>query len=192
MNKEQRLHDLSKEIHRTQLPLSEGNLVMGRGNPNAPIVLIGEAPGKEEDKLGKPFVGKSGQLLDKLLVSAGFSIHEYYITNIVKYRPPQNRDPKKSEVALFKPYLLRELDIIRPRYLGTLGRHALSCFLPKGKISLVHGQVLPLPSCQFQLVPLYHPAAALYDPRLLPTLVKDLEKLAKEVFGEIRQTYKSH
>jgi uracil-DNA glycosylase family 4 len=175
---EEKLAQLATSIAAKKIPLSLGaNLVMGRGQPNANLILIGEAPGAEEDMQGLPFVGRSGQLLDQMLAQAG--LKNYYITNIVKYRPPKNRDPKKSEIAAFLPYLREELHIIGASNIATLGRHALSCFFPKAKISICHGKWLPLENwgaCR-RLMPLYHPAAALYDPRLQPTLQRDLRTL---------------
>lgn len=185
MKARERLEQLASQIAAHKYPLSLGaNLVMGRGQPDAKLVLIGEAPGAEEDSQKLPFVGRSGQLLDRLLAQAG--LENYYITNIVKYRPPKNRDPKKSEIAAFLPYLKEELAIIGASSIATLGRHALSCFFPKEKISVCHGNWLALQnwgSC-LRLMPLYHPAASLYDPRLQPTLQQDLNKLARTLNSE--------
>lgn len=179
MNAEKRLVQLAVKIAANKYPLAlNANLVMGRGQVNTKLVLIGEAPGAEEDSQKLPFVGRSGQLLDLMLAQA--KLDNYYITNIVKYRPPKNRDPKKSEIAAFLPHLREELAIIDASIIATLGRHALSCFFPQAKISICHGTWLPLEtwgSCH-RLMPLYHPAAAIYDPRLQPTLQQDLNKLA--------------
>lgn len=116
------------------------NLVMGEGSPDADIVFIGEAPGKNEDEQGKPFVGAAGKFLNEMLESVGLSREDVYITNIVKYRPPNNRDPFPEEKRAFLPYLLRQLDVIDPKVVVTLGRHSMEFFLPEHKISHVHGQ----------------------------------------------------
>lgn len=116
------------------------NLVMGDGNPNADIVFIGEAPGKNEDLQGKPFVGASGKFLNEMLASIGLEREDVYITNIVKYRPPENRDPTAKEKKDFLPYLQRQLEVIAPKVVITLGRHSANCFLPDLQISKSHGQ----------------------------------------------------
>ena len=155
-------------------------LVMGSGNPDAKIVLIGEAPGKKEDQTGRPFVGASGRFLDEMLESVGMARGDVYITNIVKYRPPNNRDPSLEEKAAFLPYLLRQLAIIDPKVIITLGRHSMEYFLPDAKISDVHGQAAKrtishpgVETKEWLIVPLYHPAAALYNRGLRQTLVDD-------------------
>src|SRR5205085_259092 len=115
-------------------------LVFGDGNPDADIVFIGEAPGKNEDLQGKPFVGASGKFLSEMLEMIGLKREDIYITNIVKYRPPNNRDPLPDEKAAFLPYLEAQLDAIQPKLTITLGRHSLNCFLPDLSISHGHGQ----------------------------------------------------
>lgn len=151
------------------------NLVMGHGNSNSSVVFIGEAPGKKEDDLGIPFVGASGKLLDQMLCSVDLSRNDVYITNIVKYRPPLNRDPLSQEKADFLPFLMRELEAIRPKLIMTLGRHSMEYFLPDKKISQVHGQIFSIKIGQVKtsLVPLFHPAAALYNGSLRQTLQDD-------------------
>ena len=116
------------------------NLVFGDGNPNADIVFIGEAPGKQEDEQGLPFVGASGKFLSEMLASIHMKREQVYITNIVKYRPPNNRDPLPDEKAAFLPYLERQLAVINPLLVVTLGRHSMNCFLPGLQISQVHGE----------------------------------------------------
>jgi uracil-DNA glycosylase len=157
------------------------NLVMGDGNIDANIVLIGEAPGKNEDEQGLPFVGAAGKFLDTMLESAGIKRSDVYITNIVKYRPPNNRDPEPSEKAAFWPYLVRQLDVIQPKVVVTLGRHSMEYFLPDRKISEIHGQPKRIPFGQSKIVvvPLYHPAAALYNGGMRATLIEDFNKLLK-------------
>ncbi len=157
------------------------NLVMGDGNIDADIVLIGEAPGKNEDEQGLPFVGASGKFLDTMLEGAGIKRSDVYITNIVKYRPPNNRDPLPEEKAAFWPYLVRQLDVIQPKIVVTLGRHSMEYFLPDRKISEIHGQPKRIPFGQSKIVvvPLYHPAAALYNGGMRTTLIEDFNKLLK-------------
>lgn len=156
------------------------NLVMGDGNIDAEIVFIGEAPGKKEDELGLPFVGAAGKFLDKMLASANLQRSDVYITNIVKYRPPDNRDPLPAEKKAFLPYLMRQLDVIQPKIVVTLGRHSMEYFLPEQKISLVHGQpkTVMLEGTTVVVVPLYHPAAALYNGSLRATLIEDFMQLS--------------
>jgi uracil-DNA glycosylase len=156
------------------------NLVFGDGNPDADIVFIGEAPGKNEDERGVPFVGASGKFLNEMLVAAGLERGDVYITNIVKYRPPKNRDPKPAEKQAFWPYLARQLEIIEPTVIVTLGKHSMEFFLPDAKISEVHGHAVHKPVThhdgaqgEWLIVPLYHPAAALYNGSLRQTLIDD-------------------
>ncbi|NCS82831.1 uracil-DNA glycosylase, partial [Candidatus Saccharibacteria bacterium] len=145
MNTQEQLDALAQEIIDTKLCPELGaqatQLVMGDGRPDADIVFIGEAPGKKEDLDGVPFVGASGKFLNAMLEAAGMSRSDVYITNIVKYRPPGNRDPLPAEKAAFLPYLLRQLDIIAPKVVVTLGRHSMEYFLPGAKIGEVHGQL---------------------------------------------------
>lgn len=154
-------------------------LVMGDGNPDASIVIIGEAPGKNEDLLGKPFVGASGKFLNAMLEQAGMNREDVYITNIVKYRPPENRDPSPQEKAAFLPYLEKQLHIINPKVVITLGRHSMEYFLPGEKIGIVHGEPheVKLGEITLTLMPLFHPAAALYNGSLRQTLINDFMKV---------------
>jgi uracil-DNA glycosylase family 4 len=156
------------------------NLVMSDGNIDADIVFIGEAPGKNEDEIGLPFIGAAGKFLDEMLVTAGMKRSDVYITNIVKYRPPNNRDPLPEEKKAFWPYLVRQLDVIRPKIVVTLGRHSMEYFLPDNKISMIHGepQRIAFGQNQIVIVPLYHPAAALYNGSLRATLIEDFIKLS--------------
>lgn len=158
-----------------ELAESATQLVMGHGNPEAEVVFIGEAPGKNEDLQGKPFVGAAGKFLDEMLAAADLVRSDVYITNIVKYRPPNNRDPLPAEKKAFWPYLVRELQIIQPKVVVTLGRHSMEYFLPDAKITTVHGQPKRVSFGDTKLVvmPLYHPAAALYNGGLRQTLLDD-------------------
>jgi DNA polymerase len=154
-----------------ELAASATQLVMGEGNPDAAVVFIGEAPGATEDKLGRPFVGAAGKFLDEMLASIDLARGDVYITNIVKYRPPGNRDPLPDEVAAFKPYLLEQLAIIKPKLVVFLGRHAMNLFLPQLKISQVHGRAFRRAGQVY--MPLYHPAAALYNGGMRDELLSD-------------------
>jgi DNA polymerase len=154
---------------------------MGDGNVDADIVFIGEAPGKNEDEQGLPFVGAAGKFLDAMLETINLKRTDIYITNIVKYRPPNNRDPLPDEKSAFWPYLVRQLDVINPKIVVTLGRHSMEYFLPEQKISLIHGQPKRVQFGERKLVvmPLYHPAAALYNGGMRQTLNDDFMKLPK-------------
>lgn len=152
-------------------------LVFADGNPEAQIVFIGEAPGAREDELGKPFVGAAGKFLDELLASIGLERQDVYITNIVKYRPPGNRDPEPDEIEAFMPFLKRQLEVIKPKLIVFLGRHAMSVFLPELRISQVHGQ--PKRKNGQVYLPLFHPAAALYNGGMRETLLADFSKIPK-------------
>lgn len=158
-------------------------LVMGDGNTDADIVFIGEAPGKKEDETGKPFVGASGRFLDEMLDAAGMNREDVYITNIVKYRPPSNRDPTRAEKAEFWPYLVQQLQIIQPRIIITLGRHSGMNFIPDLVISRDHGQgrVVSLEGTDYFVIPLYHPAAALYNGSMRQILLDDFVAAKKLV-----------
>lgn len=151
-------------------------LVPGVGPASASIVVVGEAPGAKEDAAGVPFVGAAGKFLDTLLAEAGIARDDVFITNVVKARPPKNRDPKKDEVAHHRPWLDAQLEIIAPQLLVPLGRHALARFAPDAKIAEAHGRALDVPGGH-RLFPLYHPAAALYNGGLRETLFADARAL---------------
>ncbi|QEC48142.1 uracil-DNA glycosylase [Baekduia soli] len=152
-------------------------LVPGEGPAGAAIVVLGEAPGAREDAEGRPFVGPAGKLLDGLLAEAGMARDEVFITNVVKARPPGNRDPRAPEVAHHRPWLEAQLELIAPALLVPLGRHALAHVAPGAKIGEVHGTVLETP--ERRVFPLYHPAAALHNPGLRQTLVADARALGR-------------
>lgn len=179
MTKQQQLDELQAKILQDKvcpgLAEQATQLVMGTGNPDADIVLIGEAPGKNEDLKGEPFVGASGNFLNEMLATIGLKREDIYITNIVKYRPPNNRDPLPEEKTTFLPYLQLQLDIIQPKVVVTLGRHSMNCFLPDLKISQVHGEPKRYKGQVY--LPLYHPAAALYNGGMRQTLLEDFAKL---------------
>ena len=187
-DKQQLLDKLAAEIISQdicpQLRQGATQLVMGDGNANAQIVLIGEAPGKNEDLQGKPFVvGAAGKFLNEMLAAAGLQRSDIYITNIVKYRPPDNRDPLPEEKLAFWPYLLRQLEIIDPKAVITLGRHSGAAFIPNLLISKDHGRPRKVTyhDKQFLVVPLYHPAAALYNGSMRQVLLDDFIKTASIV-----------
>jgi uracil-DNA glycosylase family 4 len=181
MSKQQNLDLIKADIINSnvcsQLAQNATNLVFGVGDPNADIVFIGEAPGKKEDEQGEPFVGASGQFLNDMLQSIHLNRNQIYITNIVKYRPPHNRDPLPSEKEEFLPYLERQLNVIKPKLIVTLGRHSTSVFLPELQISQVHGQ--PKRKDGRVFLPMYHPAAALYNGGLRKTLENDFKNINK-------------
>ncbi len=175
MTKQKQLDDIKQKIldDKVTPDLAKGatQLVFGVGSPDAEIVFIGEAPGKNEDLKGEPFVGAAGKFLDEMLEMIGMKRAAVYITNIVKYRPPGNRDPLLDEKEAFMPYLDSQLDVIKPVLTVTLGRHSLNCFLPALRISECHGQPKRYKSRVY--LPLFHPAAALYNGAMRQTLIND-------------------
>ena len=153
------------------------NLVPGEGSPNANVMFIGEAPGKNEDETGRPFVGAAGKFLDELLVSIGLTREEVFITSIVKYRPPKNHNPKPAEKAAFWPYLRAQVEVIGPKLIVTLGRHGTNSFLPELRIGEVHG--VPQKWEGRTILPLYHPAAVLYNRSTRQILFDDFKVITK-------------
>lgn len=159
------------------------NPVPGEGDPEADIMFVGEAPGAQEDREGRPFIGASGKFLVEMLGTIGLTREDVFITSIVKYRPPQNRDPTPSEIQDSIPYLLEQIHIIEPKIVVFLGRHSMSVFFPKLKISEIHGQALQ-GTYMFEgsehpqtFLPLYHPAAALYNGSMRATLLEDFSQI---------------
>lgn len=174
-------------------------LVFGDGNPDSDIVFIGEAPGKKEDETGLPFVGAAGKFLSEMLDLIGLERQDVYITNIVKYRPPNNRDPLPEEKKAFLPFLQRQLEVIKPKLVVTLGRHSSNCFLPDLVISKDHGKPKRIRlhyqhnDYKIVLLPLFHPAAALYNGSMRQTLIDDFIQIPKiirktEIYDETQQT----
>lgn len=158
------------------------NAVPGEGNPNADIMFIGEGPGKSEDKKGAPFVGAAGKFLDELLAEIGMKRSDVFITNVVKCRPPGNRDPQDDEIAVCWPYLEQQVRQIKPKLIVTLGRHAMNRFLPDLKISQAHGQVKEYKGVGTKkqvYFPMYHPAVALYNGSYRELLKEDMRKIPK-------------
>ena len=158
-----------------ELKAGATQLVFGVGNPHADIVFIGEAPGQKEDEQGEPFVGAAGRFLNEMLAAANLERKDVYITNIVKYRPPNNRDPLPEEKRAFWPYLMKQLEIIQPKVVITLGRHSGECFIPNIHISQdhCHARRVKYHNSEFLVIPLYHPAAALYNGGMRQTLIDD-------------------
>lgn len=176
--KRQALAALGAEVERCRkCPLYQTGTrgVPGEGNPDADILFVGEGPGKKEDELGRPFVGPAGQLLEELLRHIGLTRNDVYIANVIKHRPPGNRDPLPDELAACWPYLKRQIEIIDPTIIVPLGRHALDRFLPGKVISQVHGT--PYRAGKTVYFAMYHPAAALYTARLTSVLFDDIAKL---------------
>lgn len=154
--------------------------VFGDGNPKAKIVFIGEAPGKNEDLEGRPFIGRAGKFLSEMLKEIKMSREKIYITNIVKYRPPNNRDPLPTEKEDCREWLIDELNSIKPKLIVFLGRHSMNDFFPEFKISEIHGKLLKnkFPNLKTEnFLALYHPAVALYNGKLRETLLKDFKKI---------------
>ena len=163
--------------------------VIGEGSHEAKIMFIGEAPGKNEAETGRPFCGASGKVLDQLLESAGIHRPEVYVTNIVKDRPPENRDPCSAEIAFYAPFLDRQINILEPQIIATLGRFSMKYLMEKfgladalRSITQNHGQLFAVPASYgtVKILPLYHPAVAVYDRSKLDELKADFQKL-KEV-----------
>lgn len=163
--------------------LCEGrtNAVPGSGNYQSEVVFIGEGPGKNEDLQGKPFVGAAGKFLDKMLASIGWTREDIFITNVVKCRPPENRDPLPDEISTcYTNYLQKQLASMKPLLIVTLGRYSMNIFLPEKKISEIHGHAIRTKGAGGQpqvFFPLYHPAAALYNGGLQTTLMADFQKI---------------
>ena len=183
MDKLNALKSLEREIEEDiSLPLKESNLVFGEGDPDCKVLFIGEAPGANEDRLKRPFVGRGGQLLDRMIASIGWRRQDVYITNIVKRRPPDNRDPLPEEIAAYRPYLARQIEIIDPKVIVTLGRFSMNYFLPLAKITrdqghgfFVDGRIV---------FPVLHPAAALRGTTMMQAFEESFKKLPAVVRGE--------
>jgi DNA polymerase len=174
------LLELNKSLHDCQrcklAKLGRNQVVFGVGNPNATVMFVGEAPGFHEDQQGEPFVGAAGKLLNDLLQSAGLSRGDIYIANVIKCRPPNNRDPEPDEVETCKPFLMQQIAMIRPKLVCTLGNWATQTLLErKVGITKVRGQAFYLKD--FVLFPLLHPAAALHQGNMLEPLKEDFKKL---------------
>jgi uracil-DNA glycosylase len=174
------LQDLAKSLHDCQrcklAKLGRSQVVVGVGNPQASIMFVGEAPGFNEDQKGEPFVGAAGKLLNDLLASANLSRDQIYIANVIKCRPPNNRDPEPDEVDTCKPFLLQQIQMIRPKLVCTLGNWATQTLLER-KVGITKVKAQAFYMKDFVLFPLLHPAAALHQGGLLDTLKEDFKKL---------------
>ena len=180
------LHDSLRNCQECRLASGRTQVVFGTGNPNASIMFVGEAPGFHEDKQGIPFVGAAGKLLTELLESAGLSRSQIYIANVIKCRPPNNRNPEPDEVDACQPFLLQQIQLIKPHLVCSLGNFATQTLLGrKVGITKVHGRQVQL--TDFLLFPLYHPAAALHQGNLLSALRDDFQKL-KQLLDTMAKT----
>ena len=193
MDKKEALKGIANRIEAEMVcPLKDAatNLVFGKGNPEAPILFIGEAPGAKEDLQGLPFVGSAGKNLDKFLRSISLTLDDVYIANILKYRPPKNRDPTSEEIVRHTPYLVEQIKTIQPKLIATLGNFAtkfvLAHFDPSGMkkipgVSQLHGdkKELEIDGMSFTVFPLYHPAACIYRPQLREVLNEDFAKMGQ-------------
>jgi DNA polymerase len=182
LNPEAILEEIARqtaECTRCKLQYSRKHAVPGAGNPHAEVLFIGEGPGFHENEQGLPFVGAAGQFLDELLVVAGLKREDVFITNVVKCRPPGNRDPQFEELDACKPYLERQIAAINPDVIVTLGRYSMGHFINNGKISGIHGK--PFWSNGRMIVPMYHPAAALHQPSLREIVKQDFAGLPEMI-----------
>jgi DNA polymerase len=196
LSKEERTEKL-RQIKEAVLNLKESPLydyrrqnnyfpVIGEGNHEAKIMFIGEAPGRNEAKTGRPFCGAAGKVLDNLLASVGIPRAEVYVTNIVKDRPPENRDPLPKEIEVYGPFLDQQIEIIQPQVIATLGRYAMQYIMQKfglsdvlRSISQMHGRLFEAKASygKIKILPLYHPAATIYNRELIKDLETDFQKL---------------
>lgn len=181
------LEELYAEIRNCQrciLSQARTQTVPGDGPPTAAIMFIGEAPGYHEDRQGKPFVGAAGQFLNELLAGIGLRREDVYICNVVKCRPPGNRDPLPEEIEACRPYLDRQIALIKPKLIVTLGRYSMARYFPGQSISRIHGQKKRIGNTWY--VPLFHPAAALHQPRYRAMIEEDFRKLGA-LLGELEK-----
>ena len=173
------LEELAEQIRACQkCPLAKGRMraVPGEGPEDADILFIGEAPGFNEDRQGRPFVGASGKLLEQLIASLGLTRKQVYIANVVKCRPPENRDPLPDEIEACRPYLDRQIELIQPKLVITLGRFSMARSFPGQSITRIHGQIKR--EGDVSIVPMFHPAAALRNPQWMEAMKKDFARLA--------------
>jgi DNA polymerase len=169
------LYDQVRACEKCQLSQSRTLAVPGEGPEDARILFIGEAPGFHEDRQGRPFVGAAGNYLNELLAKVGLKREAVYIANVVKCRPPGNRDPLPDEIATCRPYLDRQIDLLRPRLIVTLGRFSMERYFPGASISRIHGQPKRVGSVIYY--PMFHPAAALHQPRWKTLLDEDFARI---------------
>lgn len=184
MEKKEKLEEIAKQVagcKKCSLYKGATNSVPGEGNPETEVMFIGEGPGYHEDQLGRPFVGQAGKLLDKLIESIGLKREDVFIGNVVKHRPPNNRDPMPEEIEACKEFLDEQIRIINPKIIVTLGRFSLNKFLPGEYISKVHGQArfVDFAGKRLIVIPMYHPAAALRNGGVMLQLQEDFKKIKK-------------
>ncbi|MBM4429654.1 MAG: uracil-DNA glycosylase [Chloroflexi bacterium] len=169
------LYEQIRDCQKCALAQGRNLAVPGEGPENAQVMFIGEAPGYHENRLGRPFVGAAGKFLEELLASINMRREEVYICNVIKCRPPGNRDPLPNEIESCQPYLDQQIELIRPRLIVTLGRHSMARYLPRASISKVHGQPTRLGG--WVVLPLFHPAAALHQPKYRADIEHDILKI---------------
>lgn len=189
VDSKQALNEIASQVAvctRCQLHYSRKKSVPGEGPSAAEVMLIGEGPGFYENEQGRPFVGAAGKLLDELLARGGVKREEVFITNVVKCRPPGNRDPLPEELSACNEYLERQIEAINPKIIVTLGRYSMGKFLPMARISEAHGQ--PVWQRGRLIIPMYHPAAALHQPALKTTLERDFSKLGEHIQNARKQS----
>ena len=196
-NKESLDFDFSEalKVKETELFKDCINIVVGKGNLDADILFVGEAPGRKEDEQGIPFCGAAGKNLDKLLLSVGLSLDDIYVANILKCRPPENRDPRPDEIKAHTPWLLKQIKDMKPKVVCSLGNYATKFFLSLGDVDLmkkqpgiteIHGKArdVEIDGVKFNLIPLFHPAAIIYNrTKLTPLWEADMEKIKKIISG---------
>jgi len=187
-----------KLVKQTEICKNCTNIVVGKGNLNADILFVGEAPGKNEDEQGLPFVGRAGKNLDALLAKVGLSLEDIYIANILKCRPPENRGPLPDEIRAHTPWLIEQIKQIKPKVICSLGNYATKFFISEGNVDImdkqpgitsVHGKVrfVEINGVKIKLIPLFHPAAIIYKRDLIPLWEKDMEIVKKEVKESMEQ-----
>jgi len=182
MSKIDQFNRLKQEmIEDKSLPLRQGatNLVLGEGDLDAKVMCLGEGPGYWEDLKGRPFVGAAGKFLDQLLLSIKLPRKDVFISNVVCYRPPENRDPEPEEIAAFQPYIDKLIALVKPKVIVTLGRFSMGKFIPGAKISSIHGkpQIVDWKGRRITIVPMYHPAAGLRRGEIKSQIFEDFKRL---------------
>jgi DNA polymerase len=185
MTAEEALGCIGAEVQackKCDLHIGTRNGVPGEGSAHAEVMFIGEGPGYHEDRQGRPFVGPAGQFLNELLAGIGLDRSNVYITNVVKHRPPENRDPLPEEIAACADYLTRQITAVRPKVIVTLGRYSMARFFPTAKISTIHGQARIVDG--HVVVAMYHPAAALHKAELKQTVVDDFKRAIPAALAE--------
>lgn len=179
-------------VKQTEICKNCKNIVVGKGNIEAKILFVGEAAGRKEDEQGFPFVGAAGKNLDKLLAKVGLTLGDVYVANILKCRPPENRNPSKDEIKAHTPWLIKQIKEMKPKVICSLGNYATGFFLARGdvdkmdaqqRITAVHGKVKKIlfEGVKITLIPLFHPAAIIYNRKLLPLWEDDMKVVKKEV-----------